>query len=166
MEMQYKRYNDKAGHSYCFGPFPTFELLENRPERAVEVLYHSAVTDCIREKLERLCRARGIPCTQADRVIGRIRDKENCLVAGVFRKYEETLRRETNHIVLVSPSDMGNLGTIIRTSVGFGVCVSGIMTALRRTRRNLPGRESCIPLCWRDRRGWMSLRGGGSSCIP
>jgi TrmH family RNA methyltransferase len=122
MEMQYKRYNEKAEYSYCFGPFPTFELLENRPERAVEVLYHSAVTDAIREKLERLCQTQGIPCTRADRVIERIRDKENCLVAGVFHKYEGELKRETDHIVLVSPSDMGNLGTIIRTSVGFGVC--------------------------------------------
>lgn len=122
MEMQYKRYNDKADHSYCFGPFPTFELLGNRPEQAVEVLYHSTVTDSIREKLERMCRAQGIPCTRADRVISRIRDKDNCLVAGVFRKYESGLRRDTDHIVLVSPSDMGNLGTIIRTSVGFGVC--------------------------------------------
>lgn len=60
MEMQYKRYNEKAEYSYCFGPFPTFELLENRPERAVEVLYHSAVTDAIREKLLTPARRRNV----------------------------------------------------------------------------------------------------------
>ena len=42
-------------------------------------------------------------------------------MAGVFCKYEEELRPECSHVVLVSPGDMGNLGTIIRTSVGFGV---------------------------------------------
>ena len=34
----------------------------------------------------------------------------------------------SNHIVLVNPSDMGNLGTIIRTAVGFGFTDIGIIS--------------------------------------
>lgn len=121
MQLQYKRYNEKAEYSYCFGPFPTFELIENRPEKAIEVLYHSQTTAAIRDKLTDICRRQGIPCEQNDKVIQRIRDKENCLVIGVFEKHETKLRADRPHVVLVNPSDMGNLGTIIRTAVGFGI---------------------------------------------
>lgn len=121
MQLQYKRYNDKAEYSYCFGPFPTFELIENRPQEAIEVLYHSQTSDAIRDKLSRICREQRIPCGQKDKVIQRIRDKENCLVVGVFRKHETALSAHRPHIVLVNPSDMGNLGTVIRTAVGFGL---------------------------------------------
>ena len=121
MQLQYKRYNDKAEYSYCFGPFPTFELIENRPQEAIEVLYHSQTSEVIREKLQRICQDQGIPCEQNDKVIQRIRDKENCLVIGVFKKHESVLSMDRPHVVLVNPSDMGNLGTIIRTAVGFGI---------------------------------------------
>lgn len=121
MQLQYKRYNDKAEYSYCFGPFPTFELIENRPQEAIEVLYHSQTSEAIREKLKRICQDQGIPCEQNDKVIQRIRDKENCLVIGVFKKHESVLSMDRPHVVLVNPSDMGNLGTIIRTAVGFGI---------------------------------------------
>ena len=121
MQLQYKRYNDKAEYSYCFGPFPTFELIENRPKEAIEVLYHSQTSEAIREKLQRICQDQGIPCEQNDKVIQRIRDKENCLVIGVFKKHESVLSMDRPHVVLVNPSDMGNLGTIIRTAVGFGI---------------------------------------------
>ena len=121
MQLQYKRYNDKAEYSYCFGPFSTFELIENRPQEAIEVLYHSQTSEAIREKLQRICQDQGIPCEQNDKVIQRIRDKENCLVIGVFKKHESVLSMDRPHVVLVNPSDMGNLGTIIRTAVGFGI---------------------------------------------
>ena len=40
---------------------------------------------------------------------------------GVFKKHESVLAMDRPHVVLVNPSDMGNLGTIIRTAVGFGL---------------------------------------------
>ena len=40
---------------------------------------------------------------------------------GVFKKHESVLSMDRPHVVLVNPSDMGNLGTIIRTAVGFGI---------------------------------------------
>ena len=85
------------------------------------MLYHSQTSEAIREKLQRICQDQGIPCEQNDKVIQRIRDKENCLVIGVFKKHESVLSMDRPHVVLVNPSDMGNLGTIIRTAVGFGI---------------------------------------------
>ena len=49
----------------------------------------------------------------------RIARKGNEYVAGVFDKFPSGIRDE-NHIVLVDVRDMGNLGTILRTMVGFG----------------------------------------------
>ena len=48
-------------------------------------------------------------------------DKDNCMIIGVFKKYHYKLEHNVNHVVLVNPSDMGNLGTIIRSCVGFGI---------------------------------------------
>ena len=39
---------------------------------------------------------------------------------GVFKKYILKTNNSSNHVLLVNPSDMGNLGTIIRVMLGFG----------------------------------------------
>ncbi|MDE7257750.1 MAG: TrmH family RNA methyltransferase, partial [Lachnospiraceae bacterium] len=46
---------------------------------------------------------------------------DNCIVIGVFKKYQCKLNHNDNHVVLGNPSDTGNLGTIIRSCVGFGI---------------------------------------------
>ena len=46
--------------------------------------------------------------------------KENVFVIGAFLKYNAPVLSNRPHIVLVNPSNSGNLGTIIRTGVGFG----------------------------------------------
>lgn len=38
----------------------------------------------------------------------------------IIRKVNETIL-DGNHVVLVNPSNAGNLGTIIRSCIGFGV---------------------------------------------
>ena len=54
-----------------------------------------------------------------DKLINKISGAENVYAVGVFQKYETQLSNEENHLMLVDPSDMGNLGTIIRTMIGF-----------------------------------------------
>ena len=71
--------------------------------------------------MESLCAGAKIPFEVNDRILDRISGKDSCLVAGVFRKYREKLLHGKNHVVLVNPSDSGNIGTIIRSSVGFGI---------------------------------------------
>jgi TrmH family RNA methyltransferase len=55
----------------------------------------------------------------ADRAIEKIAVKENTYAVGVFEKYETKLDSKANHLVLVEPRNMGNMGTIIRTMLGF-----------------------------------------------
>lgn len=118
-QQQIKPYKKDAEYSYTLGAFPTYELIAARPEQVWKVLVHSGYTDM--EKLKELCRKANIPLEQNDKLITKLSDKENCYVAGVFQKYGCELNRERPHIVLVNPSNMGNLGTILRTAVGFGI---------------------------------------------
>lgn len=114
-----KKYDKGSGISYTFGAFPTFELVQHKPDVVECVLVHSKlqVSQEI-EKLFDLCKAKGIEIIYNDKLIHKIVDKENCFLVGVFRKYE-TLAKGGNTLVLVNPSDMGNLGTIMRTMLGF-----------------------------------------------
>ena len=45
--------------------------------------------------------------------------KDNCFAIAIIKKYPSVLN-DGNHVVLVNPGDMGNMGTIIRTMLGFG----------------------------------------------
>ena len=114
-----KRYKKEFDHSYTLGPFPTFELLRHRPELARAVYFDEGFRD--REKLTSLCGELGVPCLCSRRALDRISQKEVCYAAGEFTKQYGALRRGLPHVALVNPSDMGNLGTIQRTLLGFGI---------------------------------------------
>lgn len=117
--MEIKTYKRDFEYSYTLGAFPTFELVKAMPEKVIEVFVHSSFTDM--EKLEKLCERQNVRLTVNDRTINRLSDKGNVFVVGVFEKYVQDIDRQKSHIVLVNPSDMGNLGTIIRTAAGFGI---------------------------------------------
>lgn len=114
-----KPYKKSFDYSYTLGAFPTIELIKARPKQVRGVYIHSAFTD--RENLEKLCKENHIPVLESDKTIARVSDKENVFVVGVFDKYNCILEKDKSHIVLVNPSNMGNLGTILRTAVGFGI---------------------------------------------
>lgn len=117
--IQIKPYKKNSSYSYSLGAFPTYELLLSKPEMVIKVLVHSSYSDT--HSLKKLCARHDIPVEINDKLIGRLSDKDNCYVAGIFEKYSCTLSKDRPHIVLVNPSNMGNLGTIIRTIVGFGL---------------------------------------------
>lgn len=116
-----KKYRKKDTYSYSFGSFPTFELLQNKPEMAEMVLVHSDANAGIHKKLNQECEKENVKIIYSDRHVEKLRDKDNCMMIGVFKKYNCKLEHHVNHVVLVNPSDTGNLGTIIRSCVGFGI---------------------------------------------
>jgi TrmH family RNA methyltransferase len=114
------RYSKDAEYSFSLGAFPTIELLRSRPEHIISVYLHSKWNgDDTERVITSLCNRHNISIYEDDRVVERVRDKENCYVVGVFRKYSSEIKANANHIVLVNPGDMGNLGTILRTCLGF-----------------------------------------------
>lgn len=117
--MEIKTYKKDAEYSYTLGAFPTIELLKTRPEEVLEVYVHSTFTDV--DTIEKLAKPYGIPVLRQDKIINKLSDKENCFVVGILKKYKDILKKDQSHVVLVNPSNMGNMGTIIRTAIGFGI---------------------------------------------
>lgn len=114
-----KPYKKDVNYSYTLGAFPTYEMIAAKPEEVIKVLVHTGYTDTV--KLSDICNKHDIPLEYNDKLINKLSDKENCYVAGIFNKYSCELKADRPHIVLVNPSNMGNLGTILRTAVGFGI---------------------------------------------
>ncbi len=122
MPQTIKKYQKKAQYSYALGAFVTFELLKNRAEDAEAVYLHSAIdSPDLAAEIRALCAEQNVHCAVNDRLVEKLREKENCYVVGVFRKFETELAPNAPHVVLVSPSVMGNIGTIMRTCIGFGI---------------------------------------------
>ena len=126
-------YRKSLKYSYCLGVFPSLELLEARPEAAARLITHP---DGARNegviKLARRCAELGVRVEEAPRVLEREAKKQNCYAALVFNKYECRLDPRANHVVLHNISDAGNLGTALRTLLGFGItnvamqCILGL----------------------------------------
>lgn len=116
-----KRYQKKFNFSYAFGAYPVLDLLKFQKERVLKVFVkgEGLGSDGVSEIID-ICKRENIPFEENNFVIDKIAYKENTYVLAVFEKYEEELEVDNNHIVLVNPSNTGNLGTIIRTMVGFG----------------------------------------------
>lgn len=114
-----KPYKKAADYSYTLGAYPTYELLDARPDVVRAVVIHPRYTD--RERLLARCDAQGVACVVDERQLARLSPKENCYVAGIFSKYTQTLVPARDHVMLVSPADMGNVGTILRTLAGLGI---------------------------------------------
>jgi len=115
-------YDKSLDYSYAPGIFPATECLKNAPKRCLRLLLSSASEKSGgAAKLRAQAEENGVRVEIADRALERISKKENCFAAMVYKKQEGVFDDAAPHIVLVNPSDSGNLGTILRTALGFGL---------------------------------------------
>lgn len=122
MSVKLKRYNKKLDYSYAIGVFPTLELLHARAHQVDQVLLSSqGETNQGIQEIKAVCEKMKIPWQINDRAINVISPKENSYAIGVYYKFQDILEQDNNHVVLVNPGNMGNLGTIIRSMLGFGI---------------------------------------------
>lgn len=115
-------YSSDLDYSYAPGIFPSMECLLHRPEDVRRLLVHSGSLE--REgvtKLIELAQKNHIRVEEADKALNRVSGKENCFAAAVFAKREQEPDTEKPHVVLHHPGDSGNVGTIMRTALGFGI---------------------------------------------
>ena len=112
-------YSKKLDYSYCLGLYPSLMLMESRPELALRLLISSASSGDGASKLRQLCADSGIRAEEASRVLRRESGKDNCFAALVFKKTFQALDPSLPHAVLCQVSDEGNLGTILRSALGF-----------------------------------------------
>lgn len=118
----YKRYRKEDPVSYALGITLTFELLKYRAAEVSRIFIHSAMKPGeTLDKLMRSCQEKNIEVVYTDKIFHVLSQKENCYVIGEFRKFSGHLQRDHSHIVLVNPSNSGNMGTIMRSALGFGL---------------------------------------------
>jgi TrmH family RNA methyltransferase len=122
MAKRLRRYKPSLPHSYALGVRPTLELLTHCPEHVTELVVGPTWerNEGIHQMME-VCERYHIEVIVSDRTLARISRRSDCWAAGVFRKYTAELRPEANHLVLVGPRNMGNVGTAVRTMVAYGV---------------------------------------------
>lgn len=118
-KITYKAYKKGCEYSYTLGAFPTMELIKSRPKSVRCVYVHSKYDGSL--DIDSVCKEYGIEIRYSDKAINRISTKENCMIIGIFDKFECELENDKSHVLLVNPSDMGNMGTIIRSMLGFGI---------------------------------------------
>ena len=115
-------YKSELDYAYAPGIFPAMECLLHRADCARRLLLHTKAAGTEgAEKLIALAQRHHVRVEEADKALARVSGKENCFAAVVFTKFQDTLSREKPHVVLHNPSDCGNVGTILRTALGFGV---------------------------------------------
>ena len=117
-----KKYKKSDTESYTLGTTLTLELLNKKIEYVKRIYIHSKQEkNDTYYKIVDICKNNNIEIIESDKTINTLSDKDNCYVIGVFDKFNTKIDNDSNHVVLVNPSNMGNLGTIIRSSVGFGI---------------------------------------------
>lgn len=119
--MELKKYSKDSDISFSFGAFPTYELLHKKSERIIEIIIHEKTSDSSDlQNIIKLAKEKNIPVKTQGKLIEKLSGKGNIYVMGVFKKYSSKVDNNQNQVLLVSPSDMGNVGTIMREMLGFG----------------------------------------------
>lgn len=126
--MKVASYKKESDITYSLGATNTMEYLNVRPDLLEGVILHPKFDseDTI-AKINNICGSRGIPVEISEKPFNILSKKGNCFVIGVIRKETEKIS-SGSHVVLVNPSDAGNMGTIIRTCAGFGIMNIAVIT--------------------------------------
>jgi len=116
------KYDKSDETSYCLGTTLCFELLLRAPQYA-KTIYISPKQkrDETYDKLVALAHLNKIPVIENNEKIFHLSDKDNVMTIGEFKKFVSPLDPKKNHVVLVNPSNMGNLGTILRSCAAFNI---------------------------------------------
>ena len=129
--MKLSRYKHDSEFSYALGATLVYELLKTQPELIQRVFVRPGIS--YGEDLAKLIaelKTRHIDILESSKAFNILNAKDNCLLMAEFRKPDTNLEwtTDTPHLVLVNPSDAGNLGTIMRSAVAFGYKNLAIIT--------------------------------------
>ncbi len=124
------KYKKDQPTTYCLGTTLTMEALRFKGEQVKKVyISPKQKRDETYEKLISLCKSKRVPVIENNEKIFReLSEKDNCMVVGEFEKFHSPLVKSKNHVVLVNPSNLGNLGTIFRSCFGFYIEDVAIIT--------------------------------------
>jgi len=116
-----RSYKKELDYSYALGTFSVLEILKHAPNLVDQVVILDAPKKKSKEQeIITLCEKNNIPFSINKHKIFALAPKANTYAIAVFKKYYKDLETNKNHIVLFSPSNLGNLGMILRTMLVFG----------------------------------------------
>lgn len=123
-------YSKNGTSSFALGTQATFYLLEKMPKQARRIYISPLQTrDDTYQRLREFTKQYKIPVIENNqKIFKELSGKDNTMVIGEFEKFQSDLDPSSNHVVLVNPMNMGNLGTIERCLVGFGIHDLAIIT--------------------------------------
>lgn len=115
-----KKYSQDLLYSYIEGFFPCFEFLKTRANDLSQIyISQNAVNSEAYKKIKSIVSEDKIIIS--DKPFSILKSKENTHCIAVFKKYDDKLERNLDHLVLVNPSDMGNMGNTFRTALAFNI---------------------------------------------
>lgn len=117
------QYDKNSPVSYANGTTLAFELMLNHPDKAKRIyLSPSLKRDETYKKLVNLANSKHIVIIENNEKIFKSPwAKDSTFVISEFEKFETKLPSNGNHVVLVNPSNMGNVGTIMRSCLALGI---------------------------------------------
>lgn len=118
---QYRPWKGDEPYTYALGVFPALEAVAAGCGIQAVILPEKPEPNEGITTLKRQAQERSISLVLGDRLLERLSGKENCLAIAVVERQEQVLDPKCDHLVLERPSDQGNLGTILRTALGFGL---------------------------------------------
>ncbi len=126
--MKITRYRKEDDITYALGATVVMEYLLHDTENVKGIIIHPAFrAEDTKERIMSICTQNRIPAVTEEKPFNILSQKENCFVIAVVKKKRSKVS-EGNHIVLVNPSNAGNLGTIMRSALGFGIENIAIIT--------------------------------------
>jgi TrmH family RNA methyltransferase len=118
-----EKYDKDSEYSYALGTTLVFELLKRKGDLATKVFISpkQKLDDTLQNVLA-LAKLNNVQViSNNEKIFRALSAKDNVMMIGEFKKFSSTLDSKKNHVVLVNPSNMGNLGTIIRSCAAFSI---------------------------------------------
>ena len=124
------KYDKSSTSSYAIGTTVVIECLKFRPELGKRLYLSPKLNrDETYELLKNLAKTSHIPVIENnEKIFKDLSNKDNVMTILEFEKRIYPLNPKSDHCVLVNPSNMGNMGTIIRCMVGFSLFDLAIIT--------------------------------------
>lgn len=118
--MKVLKYKRDLDFSYALGATLSYEILKENPKLINRIFISTKAIETLGiVQIKELCIKNKIELIVNDKAFNILSPKDNCFVITEFKKIKTELN-DNNHIVLVNPSNAGNMGTIFRTAAGFG----------------------------------------------
>ncbi len=127
--MKLPRYKRDSLVSYTLGATLTYELIKTAPEQITRIFLRPDIE--IGHDLSRIiseAKRLKLDIIESQKPFNVLNAKGDCLMIAEFNKHSSELNHREPHVVLVNPSDAGNLGTIMRSAVAFGFKNIAIIT--------------------------------------